>query len=120
MFTRQNKRVRLEDDGLGYEIFWTSANVDHMVRKLGTAEHLPSLVDIERFAERAFFIAKGLRNEPHQYQKVFGLARHLNNFYQIVGYFTDKPTRRCIVETCSLVNDNKIRLFCQRNPHLIA
>lgn len=119
MFRSHNRKVRLMLDGPGYELFWIAENAEHVITRANHHSHQISLLEAERLAEIAYFIHKGDYNARMQYQKVIGVAIFRNKTYQIIAYLTDFPTRRCILETCHVVNDNKILDWARRNPLLI-
>lgn len=113
MYRSHNPKIAVAGEQRGkYELFWVAENAEHVVKREHDPSHQMSIKDVERFAARATYLVVGQR--PN-YRLAYGLGSWQGRYYQVVCYLVTKPYKRCIIETCHIVNDQRFLAYCKQN-----
>lgn len=112
MFRSHNIKITVLGEGRGkYELFWIAENAEHIVKREQDPSHLISIKQVEKFAERTAYLVQG---EKANHRLAYGLGVWRNKFYRVVCYLVEKPYKRCIIETCHVVNDQRTLAICKQ------
>jgi hypothetical protein len=117
MFRAQNKKVKIANSGTGYELFWVADNAAHVAKRAAHHSHLIDLVDVDKFASIAFYLNEPITKGVNK--KSVGLGKYKGKFYMVVVYFVTSPSRRCIVESCHIVNTQHLLAICKEYEDIL-
>ena len=120
MFRSHNKRIRIEKRGVGYELFWITENAQHIIDRQEHHSHRITLQEVERCATEAFFIIRKNYENPAPHAKINGFFVYNKSYYIIIAYITESYGRRCVIESCHVLSDNRLLDWCRRNPDLVT
>lgn len=120
MFRSHNKRIRIEKQGLGYELFWITENAQHIIDRQEHHSHRITLQEVEKQAAGAYFIIRKAYERPEPHLKITGFFAYNRSYYIIIAYITESYGRRCVIESCHVLSDNRLLDWCRRNPDLVS
>lgn len=119
MYSSRNKKVKLQDVGEGYELFLTPENAQHIIDRAAHESHKVTLRQVMNLAYAAYYIPDKSYLKPEPHLRVMGLVKYANKFYQIIAYLTQVPSNRCILESCHVVNEDRLQRWCNTHTDLI-
>lgn len=119
MFRSHNKKVKLKDTGPGYELFLLPENAQHIIDRASHHSHKVTLLQVMNLAQAAYYIPYKEYLTPEPHIKAFGLVKYDDKYYHLVASFTELYNRRCILETCHVLSEDKLLRWCQRNDDLL-
>ena len=112
MYRSHNPKIAVAGELRGkYELFWVAENAEHLVKREADPSHQMSIKDVERFAAWATYVVYGQRAN---YRLAYGLGLWQQKYYHVVCYLVDKPYKRCMLETCHVVNQYPLLQICKR------
>jgi hypothetical protein len=119
MYRSHNKKIKLLDTGPGYELFLLPENAQHIIDRADHHSHQVTLLQVINLASAAYYINWKDYTTPEPHSKVMGLVKYDKKYYQIVAYLTELPSRRCILESCHVLNDDRLLRWCRNNDDLL-